>query len=321
MTTQPFHDVPLASLELPELPSIPLPGIGSNATSSTTTAGTMLPNALAIPNAVRKHGRIALVKNIPFFLAHIGAILGVAVVGFRWQWLALALGLYVIRMFGVTAGYHRYFSHRTYKTGRGFQAFLAILAQSSMQKGAIWWASHHRHHHQHSDTEKDVHSVRQSGFFWSHVGWIISEDYDHTDEKRVADLTKFPELVWLNRYHLVPALGLAVIVTATFGLPGFVWGFLVSTVLLWHGTFTINSLSHVFGSRRFQTTDDSRNNWLLALITLGEGWHNNHHHYQASVRQGFRWWEVDMTYYALRGLEMLRIVEKLKQPPKAALGK
>src|SRR5262249_24912246 len=183
-----------------------------------------------------------------------------------------------VRMFGITGGYHRYFSHRTFRTSRLFQFLLAFLAQTSAQKGAIWWASHHRLHHKKSDQPGDVHSVTLDGFFWAHVGWILSREHEETDTSRVQDLARYPELVWLNRYHLVPPTVLGVAMYLAGGWPALMWGFFVSTVLLWHGTFTINSLAHVFGKRRYATTDDSRNNRLLAPLTLGRGGAHNPHH-------------------------------------------
>lgn len=235
--------------------------------------------------------------------------------GFTWVDVVLCVALYFIRMFGVTGVYHRYFSHRTYKMGRVTQFLMAWLAMTSAQKGVLWWASHHRHHHKHSDKETDVHSPRQHGFWHSHMGWILSEEWAETDLERVKDLRKFPELVWLNRHPLLPAVTTGILVTAIFGWSGLVIGFFLSTVLLYHGTFTINSLSHVFGSQRYDTGDDSRNNLLLALITLGEGWHNNHHHYQASTRQGFRWYEIDITYYILKAMSWVGLVWDIREPP------
>jgi stearoyl-CoA desaturase (delta-9 desaturase) len=259
-------------------------------------------------------------KSAPFVGVHVAAVVGVALLGWSWPGFALAILLYYVRMFGVTAGYHRYFAHRSYKMGRGMQFAMALLATTSVQKGVLWWAAHHRTHHKYSDEPQDLHSVRQRGFWWAHIGWILSEENDETDWKRIQDFARYPELVWLNRWHLVVAVGLAVLLFAVGGAFALVWGFFVSTTLLWHGTFTINSLSHVFGSRRYATGDDSRNNWLLALITMGEGWHNNHHHYQRSASQGFFWWEVDMTMYILRVLAWLRLVEGVSGPPERVLG-
>jgi stearoyl-CoA desaturase (delta-9 desaturase) len=249
-----------------------------------------------------------------FALVHL-ACLGAIWTGVHLVDVVVMLVLYVVRMFGVTAGYHRYFSHRSYKMGRGMQLVMALLAMSSLQKGVLWWASHHRRHHRLSDQPGDVHSPRLHGFWWSHVGWIVSPRYDATDLDAVGDLARYPELRWLDRHPLVPPLALAALVTALFGWSGLVVGFVWSTVLLWHGTFTINSLSHVFGSRRYATTDDSRNNWLLALITLGEGWHNNHHHYQRATNQGFFWWELDVTFLGLRALAAVGLVRDLRRPP------
>jgi stearoyl-CoA desaturase (delta-9 desaturase) len=163
-------------------------------------------------------------------------------------------------------------------------------------------------HHKLSDQPGDLHSVVQSGFWWSHHGWILSNDLEGTDLSRIKDFSKYPELRWLNRWWMLPPVAVG---TATFFIGGFyalVWAFAVSQVLTWHGTFTINSLSHLWGGRRYKTDDDSRNNPVLAIITMGEGWHNNHHHYQVSARQGFFWWEVDLTYYVLRLLAAVGLV-------------
>jgi stearoyl-CoA desaturase (Delta-9 desaturase) len=252
--------------------------------------------------------------SLPFYAVHVAAVVGVALVGWSWKGAALAIALYYVRMFGVTGGYHRYFSHRTYRTSRAFQFVLAVLAQSSVQKGALWWAAHHRDHHKYSDTPKDPHSYRDYGFWYSHVGWILSSETEETDYSRISDLARYPELRWLNNWHVVPALVLAVGLWLVGGWPALVWGFFVSTTLLWHGTFTINSLSHIWGRRRYTTTDDSKNNPVLAIVTMGEGWHNNHHYYPRSVRQGFRWWQIDMTYYVLRALAAVGIVWDLHVP-------
>jgi stearoyl-CoA desaturase (delta-9 desaturase) len=259
--------------------------------------------------------RIQWVASIPFFAVHVAAVAGVAWLGFSWRGVALAVALYYLRMFGVTAGYHRYFSHRSFKTSRAFQLVLALLAMTSSQKGVLWWAGHHRVHHKYSDLDGDVHSVLRDGFLWGHLGWILSKRNVATDEKRVRDLAKHPELVWLDRHWWVPPTAFAVGLFLAGGWFALVWGFFVSTTLLWHGTFTINSLTHMFGSRRYATTDNSRNNALLAAITLGEGWHNNHHYYQRAVRQGFFWWEIDPTYYVLRALAWLGVVWDLHAPP------
>jgi len=256
--------------------------------------------------SIRKYrfGMVAL-----FFALHLAA-LGVFFVPFRWSYVSLLAATYVIRMFGITAGYHRYFSHRSYKLNRFFQFMLAALAESSGQKGVLWWAAHHRVHHRRSDKDPDIHSPGLRGFWWAHVGWIISNDYDEYDPSLMKDYSKFPELRFLDRHYWIPVVLLAGVILSIFGLGGFLWGFVLSTVLLAHATFCINSMAHVWGSRRFSTDDDSRNNILLALITLGEGWHNNHHRFMYACRQGIVWWEVDFTYYVLRVLHWMGIVRE-----------
>jgi len=253
--------------------------------------------------------------TIPYWGVHILAIVGVIICGFSWFGLAIALACYVPRIFFVTGAYHRYFSHRSYKTSRPFQFLLALGATFTAQKGPLWWAAHHRIHHKLSDEPGDLHSVVQSGFWWAHHGWILSRDLEETDYSKIKDFAKYPELRWLNKYWVVPVVGLAVVIFLIGGFFALTWAFAVSTVLCWHGTFTINSLSHYWGNRRYKTTDDSRNNPVLAVVTMGEGWHNNHHHYQVSARQGFFWWEIDCTYYVLRLLSFVGLVWDLHGVP------
>ncbi len=264
------------------------------------------------------HG-IAWGRSISFFAVHLTAVVGIAVLGWSWRGFALAIALYTARMFAVTAGYHRYFSHRAFRTSRAFQLLLACFAMTSSQRGVLWWAGHHRTHHKYSDQPGDVHSVLREGFLWGHVGWILSRRYAATDWNRVRDLAKYPELVWLDRWWWTPPALLGAGLFAVGGPFALVWGFLVSTVLLWHGTFTINSLTHMFGTRRYPTTDNSRNNPVLAAVTLGEGWHNNHHYYQRAVRQGFFWWEFDPTYVVLWLLAKMGIVWDLHPVPQKVL--
>ena len=218
-------------------------------------------------------------------------------------------------MFFVTGAYHRYFSHRSYRTSRWFQFVLALGATATGQKGPLWWAAHHRVHHKLSDAPGDLHSVVQQGFWWAHHGWILARDLEDTEHANVKDLAKYPELRWLNRWWMLPPLAVAAATYAIGGFDAFVWGFCVSQVLCWPGTCTINSLSHLWGGRRYATDDHSRNNLLLALITLGEGWHNNHHHYQVAARQGFFWWEIDGTYYVLRLLAAVGLIWDLHEVP------
>ncbi len=266
----------------------------------------------------------AWVTSVPFVLLHL-ACLGVLFTNAPPLALALCAATYFVRMFGITAGYHRYFAHRSYRTSRPFQFLLACLGCSAMQKGPLWWAAHHRQHHRHSDTEDDPHSPHATSFWWSHVGWILSEEHKDNPEHEIHDWARYPELRWLDRNHWVPGLALAAL-CFVFGLwtgagawNCLVWGFVVSTVLLYHAVFSVNSLCHLFGRRRYDTADDSRNNLLVALLTLGEGWHNNHHHYQSSANQGFFWWEVDVSYYLIRLLGLVGLVWDVRRPSEKAL--
>jgi stearoyl-CoA desaturase (Delta-9 desaturase) len=268
----------------------------------------------AASTAARDDERLNVRSSIPFFLLHLLPLLGIWT-GVHARDLVLLAVLYFGRMFFVTAGYHRYFSHRSYRLGRVAQFVMAFGGTTAAQKGPLWWASHHRQHHRASDTVDDVHSPIR-GFWWSHVGWILCDRTGGTDMDRIRDFARYPELRFLNKYDWI---GPWMVGFASFligGWSGLFVGFFGSTVLLWHGTFTINSLAHVFGRRRYYTSDTSRNSLTLAVITGGEGWHNNHHYYQASARQGFYWWEFDPVYYALRALSWVGIVHDLKTPPR-----
>jgi stearoyl-CoA desaturase (delta-9 desaturase) len=273
------------------------------------------------------HGNLSPLNKSLFVALHLVPLLAffTHVTAFDW---VVCLTLYVVRMFFVTAGYHRYFSHRTYKTSRWFQALLAFASQTSAQKGVLWWAANHRVHHRYSDTELDPHSRKVHGFWESHVGWIMGSSHEETDYSLVKDLAKFPELMLLNRYHWAPAFLLAVFVTIlgqlvnggnlnslSAGWSTLLIGFFLSTVLLYHATFAINSLMHWIGKPRYITGDESKNSLPLALISLGEGWHNNHHYYQSATRQGFFWWEIDITYYVIRLLGVLGLVWDIKEVP------
>ena len=260
------------------------------------------------------HDDIVYPDAIPFALVHLACVAAIWT-GVTWKAVAIGVVLYVVRMFAVTAGYHRYFSHRSFRTSRWFQFVLAWVAQSSSQKSVLWWAAVHRHHHKHSDTEEDVHSPRQHGFLYAHFGWVFDRKYDTTAKNAITDFADHPELRFLQRFEQLPAVVLAVTTFLLAGWPGLVVGFFWSTVVLYHCTFFINSLAHVHGSQRYVTGDDSRNNWWLAVITMGEGWHNNHHAYQRSARQGFRWYEVDATFYILTVLAWAGIVRDLGTPP------
>lgn len=241
--------------------------------------------------------------------------------------------MYLLHVFALTAGYHRYFSHKSFKTSRAFQFILALLGTTAAQRDPLWWASHHRMHHQHADTEEDVHSPRLHGFWWAHIGWVMKRELLETRFDKIKDFAKYPELMWLNRHPYAPAFLLAALLTGLGALlnqlrpewgvsgPQFLfYGFFLSTVAVYHVTFCINSVAHLYGKRRFEVEDDSRNNWLLGLLAMGEGWHNNHHRYAVCARQGFKWWEIDLTYAVLRLLQGLGIVWDIREPPKSLLG-
>ena len=271
--------------------------------------------------------RIDWLRAAPFVAMHLACLL-VFWVGVSPIAVIVAVALHAIRMFALTGFYHRYFSHRTFRTSRVVQFVFALIGASCVQRGPLWWAAHHRNHHRHTETALDPHSPRVHGFWWSHMGWFLTREGFRTDWSRIPDLAKFPELRWLDRFDtLVPVL----LAVALFGLgallervaPGLgtsggqmlVWGFFISTTVLFHATVTINSLSHRFGSQRFETGDDSRNNIWLALLTFGEGWHNNHHFFPGTVRQGFRWWEIDLTWYGLKLMSWVGLVRDLKPVP------
>ncbi|NKB81338.1 MAG: acyl-CoA desaturase [Nitrospirales bacterium] len=266
-------------------------------------------------------------RILPFIGLHV-AVLAVFWVGWSPIAITTAVGLYVVRMFAITGFYHRYFSHRSYRTSRWMQFVFAFIGASAVQRGPLWWAANHRIHHSHADQPADVHSPMQHGLWWSHVGWLLTHDQRSTKLKYVKDFSRYPELRFLDRFDVLVPLILA---GSLFLFGGWLehvhpnlgtsawqmltWGFVISTVALWHGTFTINSLSHRFGRRRYATPDTSRNNFALAILTFGEGWHNNHHQYPTSTRQGFQWWEVDITYYLLRGFQLCGLIWDIRPVP------
>lgn len=265
--------------------------------------------------------------SIPFVLFHL-ICFGIIWVGWSPCAVIAAVFLYLVRMFAITAFYHRYFSHRAFTTNRFFAFIFALLACSTMQNGPLWWAAVHRHHHLYADTEKDIHSPLQRGFWWSHIGWVLAYENRRTRIEYLKDWLKYPELVFIDKASLaIPVIAAVVTFFAghilylyvpelgTTGLQLLVWGFFISTVASWHATFSINSIDHMFGSRRYEMTNTSRNNAVMAILTLGEGWHNNHHHYAVSAKAGFYWWEIDVTYYLLVILSWLGIVRDLRPLP------
>ena len=241
----PYAHPTVATVDVPEIPRLPRP----------------------------EWQRVDWLGSWQFFLFHAAAIVGAVLWPPTIGAIVLCLAGFYLRILGISLAYHRYFAHRTFKTSRWFQFVLAFWAQTSVQKGVLWWAGHHRNHHRFPDRPDDVHSPARRGFFWGHMGWIMTPRYEQTPVEVIRDMAAYPELRW----------------------------------------------SHVFGRRRFPTTDTSRNNPWLTVITLGEGWHNNHHYFCSSARLGFRWWEFDPTYYLLLGMEKIGLVRDLKIPPEHVL--
>lgn len=294
------------------------------------SSGTATQTSEEIPSPVGFQ-HIDWATAIPYLGLHL-LCFSVFWVGVSWIAVAVFLCMLYLRVFALTAFYHRYFSHKAFQTSRVVQFLGGFLGATAAQRGPVWWAAHHRHHHRRSDQPTDVHSPRQHGFWWSHMWWFLTHENALTDERVVKDWMKFPELRWLEKYHLLPAIMFAGLM---FGLGALlnnlwpqletgpwqmlVWGFLFSTVALYHITYFVNSLAHVIGKQRFDTGDDSRNNFIIAMLTWGEGWHNNHHYYQGSARQGFYWWELDITYLVLKLLAQFGIVWNLKPVPQKIL--
>jgi stearoyl-CoA desaturase (Delta-9 desaturase) len=280
-----------------------------------------------LAHAFQDEGNRLLMVSSPIFIMHILA-LGVFFVGFSWIALAAMLFTYVVRVFALTAGFHRYFSHRSFKTSRIFQFVMAWVGTSAAQLGPMWWAANHRHHHQHSDQEADIHSPVIRDAFWAHMGWILCRAYGSIQHDRIKDLTKYPELRFIDRFHVLPVLSLIILLfgvgaglnfyfpaLGTSGMQMVMWGFFLSTILVYHVTFCVNSITHIIGNKRFETNDESRNSFWVALLTFGEGWHNNHHRWPLSARQGMYWWEFDLTFLLLRVLEKIGLVWDLKVYP------
>jgi stearoyl-CoA desaturase (Delta-9 desaturase) len=259
-------------------------------------------------------------RVIPFILLHLSCLL-IFVVGFSWIAFIVCISFFAIRMFAITGFYHRYFSHKTFKTSRFVQLLFAMIGATAVQRGPLWWAAHHRGHHMHSDTSEDKHSPKEHGFLWSHMGWFLTKSNFVTNTKFIRELIRFPELRIIDRFDLLMPLALSIGLFIaghylnqyepqlnTNGFQLFIWGFSLSTVMLYHATFLVNSVAHQWGKKRYETKDTSRNNFIIAILTFGEGWHNNHHHYPGSARQGFYWWEIDLTYYVLKFLAMMGVI-------------
>lgn len=275
-------------------------------------------------------GRLDWWRIAPFVGLHAGC-LAVVWVGVSPVALVVCAASYLLRMFAITAFYHRYFSHRTFGTSRPVQFLFALLGAAATQRGPLWWAAHHRRHHRHADGPEDPHRPAD-GWWHAHVGWFLRDDNFATDRTRVRDWLQYPELVWLDRFDVLVPVAYAAALFAlgsvlagafpalgTSGAQLLVWGYVVSTVLLTHATLLVNSVAHLWGSRPFATDDDSRNNPVVALLTLGEGWHNNHHRYPGSARQGFYWWQLDPCYWALRVMAALGLIHGLRPVPARVL--
>ena len=259
-------------------------------------------------------------RVIPFIILHLSCFM-IFFVGFSWTAFVVCMSLFAIRMFAITGFYHRYFSHKTFRTSRFVQCLFAMIGATAVQRGPLWWAAHHRGHHMHSDTTEDKHSPKEHGFIWSHMGWFLTKSNFVTNTKLIRELIRFPELRIIDRFDLLMPLALSISLWVigyyleqyepslhTNGFQLFIWGFSISTIMLYHATFLVNSVAHQWGKKRYETKDTSRNNFLIAILTFGEGWHNNHHHYPGSARQGFYWWEIDLTYYVLKCLAMMGII-------------
>src|SRR3989338_3153825 len=258
--------------------------------------------------------------NWPTALAF--SVFHLAPLGLLWTGITIAdlivcFVLYVTRGFFITGGYHRYFSHRGYSMGRSMQFIMALGGTCALQSGPLWWAAHHRHHHKASDKEDDIHSPI-TGFFWAHIGWMLSNKNKEAPLELVRDFSKYPEIRWLDRWHFIPPIVLGILCLLIGGISMLLVAFL-STVFTYHTTWAVNSVTHLFGTRRYATTDTSRNSWWVAFFTFGGGWHNNHHHFPTTAKAGFRWYEIDLTYYGLKILSYFRLVRNLKVPPRQAL--
>ena len=270
----------------------------------------MSTDVVAIPNSQRMNWATTIV----FGLFHMGAV--AALFMFSWRALAVAVFLYwMCTGLGISMGYHRLHTHRSYKVPLGLEYFFAVCGALTLEGGPIFWVGTHRLHHQKSDQPGDPHSPRDGGF-WAHMGWILFGEVNHNNTKVMAkyapDLAKDRFYVWLNNYHWIPIVLLGLLLLAVGGLPLMLWGVCLRVVVGLHATWLINSATHMWGSRRFATRDDSRNNWLIALFTFGEGWHNNHHAHPTSARHGLTWYEFDISWITLKMLRLLHIAKSVR---------
>lgn len=250
----------------------------------------------------------------PFLIFHLVGIFGVILTPFSWYWLSFGIGTYFFKTFFLTAGYHRYFTHKSFEMNRFWQFIFAFLGATNGQKSALWWAAGHRYHHKFSDTPEDIHSPLHQKWE-SHGGWVLLKKHTELKTEFIPDLLKFPELVWLHKYQFLPIFSWTILMFIVGGWNAILWGTFISSLMNWHGTFIVNSLSHIWGSQPFESNDNSRNSFIIALLTMGEGWHNNHHAYSKSANHGFYWWQIDITFYLLKILEKIKIVKNLHIAP------
>ena len=252
-----------------------------------------------------------------FWAIQAGALL-VFAVPFRWAYIALWAASHFIRAIGLTLAFHRYFAHRSFQMNRIARFVWAFIGTAAMQKGPLWWAGHHINHHRYADRDGDPHSPAISGFYYAHIGWFLHDSkYDRLESGNpvVRDFSKEPEIAWLERFYWAPPLSLAVALFLVGGVPLVLWGFALPTMTLAHATFAINTVNHLWGARRFDTRDDSRNNPVTAFFAAGEGWHNNHHRYQRAARNGFYWWEFDVTWYVIRTMAAVGLAWNVQPVP------
>ena len=252
-----------------------------------------------------------------FWLVQVSALL-VFAVPFAWGYVALWAVSHFARAVGLTLAFHRYYAHRAFQMNRAARFIWTFAGVAAMQKGPLWWAGHHVYHHKFADRDGDPHSPKVSGFYYAHIGWFLNDQkYKKIDPSNpvVRDFSKYPDVRLLDEYYFLPPLLLGLAMYAIGGFPWVVWGFCLPTMTLAHATFAINTVNHLYGSRRFETRDESRNNAITALFAAGEGWHNNHHRYQRAARNGFYWWEIDITYYVILAMQAVGLAWDVQRVP------
>lgn len=288
----------------------------------------LMSNTTPVGPSQRRQARIVIVGMTLF---HLGA-LGVFFTGVSEVAVMAMIAYYILRGFGITAGFHRLLAHRSYKAGRLTQFMISLAGSLAVQGGPLWWVAHHRAHHRYTETDKDIHSPRTKGFWKAHIGWMGSPESFNENGAGARDLHQYPELKFLQRHYALLVLGQGAIIfgigaligwlwptSETSGLQFLTWVYFLGTVLLWHATFMVNSVCHTWGGRPFDAKDDSTNNWLVVILALGEGWHNNHHKFANSARHGLKWWQFDLTWCGLLLLSKLRLVSDLKTPHEQVL--